>query len=640
MNIKPFYETEAKTGAVLHENPLLNRIYQNRGVMSKEDIAYDLHRLHPPHLMMGMDEGTDLLIKHLRAKSKIIVVGDYDCDGATATTIAVEGIKMLGGHDVRFMVPDRIKHGYGLSPAIVKIVGEQKPDLIVTVDNGISSFEGAQAIRDLEHPCELLVTDHHLASTAGLPDADAIINPNQPDCKFPSKNIAGCGVMFYVILGLRKKMREQGIFEEFGIREPSMTRLLDVLAMGTIADVVPLDYNNRVLVSAGLSYINKGHARPGLAAVLQLKGREIGKIVASDMGFSAGPCFNAAGRLDDMTLGISCMLESNQAAAEEYANRLFDLNEQRKEMGAEMEDEARNLLKTLNLATSRYGVCLHDPHWHEGVIGILASRIKEKLNRPIIIFTDTHEAAHARKALDDARARGADATEISSLEAELMNTDIKGSARSVPGVHLKHILDRINKNYPEVLSKFGGHAMAAGMLVNYGQFSRFQEYFDEYIREIMDEEMILGKVEVDIRNIDPSLITLENADLLGLSGPWGQHFQQPLFSQRFIVDEYRILKEKHLKFVLRVEGTDARFDAIAFNCIEDDELPFRDSIEASFSLSVNEWRGRRTLQLMIEHFQDEEYAADIERNKNAEDEEVLMTLGAVANQRLAMKNSA
>jgi single-stranded-DNA-specific exonuclease RecJ len=619
MKIKPFIETQPKTNALIHENPVLNRVFQNRGVQSSAEIEYSLSKLLSPSLMKGMDKGTDILINHILADSKIVIVGDYDCDGATATTIAVEGLKLMGAKNVFFMVPDRVKHGYGLTPQIVDIVSEYEPDLIVTVDNGISSFAGAEAIKKLTKPCQLLITDHHLAAEEGLPDADAIINPNQPGCSFPSKNIAGCGVMFYVIMGLRAKMRERSVFNKLGMTEPLINRLFDVLALGTVADVVTLDYNNRIMINAGLELINKGMARPGIKAVLELKGRRIGDIVAMDMGFAAGPCFNAAGRLDDMRLGINCMLESNTMIAEDYAKRLFDLNEQRKELGSEMEEEALELLDNLQIESTTFGICLHDPMWHEGVIGILASRIKERLSRPVIIFTDTHQASSVRESIIEAKIEGASAAVINEMQGILNEMDIKGSSRSVPGVHLKHILDHINKTNPEILSKFGGHAMAAGLSLKVGHFEKFKSLFDELVRKDLTEDMILGRVDIDIKDIDPELINLETAELLRKQGPWGQNFTQPLFSQQFIVKSYRILKGKHLKMVVSPIGSDKTFDAIAFGCVENDEIPFRDKLEASFSMDINEWRGNRTLQLMIHHLQDKELILEKEINSKSED---------------------
>lgn len=631
MKIKPIVEAVQKTTAHIHDNPILNRVYQNRGVVSPAEIEYSLHNLIKPNGMKGIDKATDILLNHLLAGSKIIVVGDYDCDGATATTIAVEGLTMLGAKNVSFLVPDRIKHGYGLSPEIVRLVGEQSPDLIITVDNGIASFAGCEAVKHLEKPCQIIVTDHHLAAEEGLPDADAIVNPNQPGCGFKSKNIAGCGVIFYVIMALRAKMREKGIFEKMGTVQPNMTPLLDVLALGTVADVVTLDYNNRILVTQGLNMINSGMCRPGIKAVLELKKRQIGNIVSSDMGFSAGPCFNAAGRLDDMRLGIKCMLEKDESRAMEYAEQLFELNQQRKELGSEMEGEAIKILEEYKVDEHSYGVCLHEPTWHEGVIGILASRIKERLNRPVIIFTDTHQASDARKALESAIERKASVDEICDLERLLGDCDIKGSARSVPGVHLKHVLDHINKTDSAILSKFGGHAMAAGLSLKIRHFEKFKSEFDKMVRKDLTEEMILGKMEVDIKNVEPSLMTLDAAELLRSGGPWGQNFTQPVFSQVFSVVTHRILGDKHLKMTVKPVGSDMSFEAIAFNCIENGELPFKNNFEGVFSLDVNEWRGRKSLQLMIHCIQDP--SLDLELDKENTNSDSLVLSGAASMQK-------
>lgn len=612
MKIKPFEEKAALSTNQVHENPLLNRIYQNRNIKSSSEIEYSLTKLISPDLMMGIDEGTDILINHIMADSKILVVGDYDCDGATSTTIAVEGLRMLGAKNVDFLIPDRVKHGYGLAPKIVEIAGESKPDLIVTVDNGIAAFEGAAAVRNLEKPCQLLITDHHLTAESGLlPDADAIINPQQPGCKFPSKNIAGCGVMFYTIMALRKKMRDKDLFQAVGLtKEPRLNPLLDVLALGTIADVVQLDENNRNIVAAGLQWINAGMCRPGLRKILELKGREIGKIVSADFGFSAGPCINAAGRLDDMTIGIKCLLEKNEVLAEDLAQRLFDLNETRKELEADMVEGALDFLDTME--SDRQGIIVYDGDWHEGVVGIVASRIKDRMDRPVICFTDTHELKEAKSKYERALELGVTGEKLNELKESVGEYDIKGSARSVEGIHLKHLLDEISKKNPEMLYKFGGHAMAAGLSIKSKDMDKFQNMFDDLVARDMTDEMKRGMVAVDIEDIDLDLMTIANADLVQSEAIWGQGFTQPLYSQKFEIVEKRVLKDKHLKLKVRVQGTDQEFDAIAFSCVDRGVQPVGDFMEASFKLDVNEWRGRRTLQLMIDHLQDPELAHDLE----------------------------
>lgn len=602
--IKPFVEREPKItgGPGMHENPVLDRIYRNRGVGQAQDIDYALSGLLSPWTMKGMDQAADVIIRHIMRQSRILIVGDYDCDGATATTIGVEGLGLLGAKNVSFLVPDRMKHGYGLSPAVVDVAAEFKPELIITVDNGISSFEGAQAVRDLPFPCDLVITDHHLASDRGIPEAQAVVNPNQPGCEFESKAIAGCGVMFYTIMALRARMRDQGLFDKLGMEEPKLSGLLDVLALGTVADVVPLDKNNRILVSTGLGAINQGAIRPGLRFLLELGKRRIGDIVTQDMGFAAGPRINAAGRLDDMTLGIKCLLTRDEAEAAELAETLDSFNQQRKEMESEMVEEAVQSYE--GFTTDNYGVCLMEPNWHEGVIGIVASRIKDRLSRPVICFSYSEPAREVYQEIKIAKEANNQAL-VDQLERELGELDMKGSARSVPGVHLKHDLDRISKTNPDILVKFGGHAMAAGMSIKIKYFEEFKRLFDAEVRKELTAEMIKGRVDVDIKDINPDWINIETAELLRHVEPWGQHFESPLFSAKFDVVETRVLQDKHLKMVVRATGTQKTFDAIAFNCVEKGELPVGESMEASFTMDINEWRGKRNLQLLVGHLQDE-----------------------------------
>ncbi len=609
MRVKPFTERQAASDKLIHPNPLLNRVYQNRGITSTQEIQYSLGRLLDPQQMLGMQAGCEILINHIRADSRIVIIGDYDCDGATSTSIAVEGLRMLGAKNVDFLVPDRIKHGYGLSPAIVEIAAKRLPDLIVTVDNGIAAFEGAQAVRKLKRPCQLLITDHHLASTQGLPCADAIINPNQPLCEFASKNIAGCGVMFYLIMGLRTMMRERGVFAQIGIDEPSLAPLLDLVALGTVADVVKLDYNNRILVSAGLKWINDGWCRPGLAKILELKKREIGKIVASDFGFSAGPCINAAGRLDDMTVGIRCLLAKSEQQNEalELAQQLFDLNETRKGLEATMVAGALECIESLD--ANKDGIVVYNAQWHEGVVGIVASRIKDRFDRPVIVFTDTHDLLDAKSALHQAIASGASEQQILQHQVRIDECEIKGSARSIAGIHLKHLLDEMSKSHPQILTKFGGHAMAAGVSIRSDKFHEFCDLFDRMVARQMSEQMRVGQVQVDVADIAPELLTIDNARAIAAQPVWGQGFEAPLFSQRFEVLEKRVLKEKHLKLKLRIPGSDRVFDAIAFGCVDRGVLPVDGWAQISFRLDINEWRGNSTLQLMIDHIQEPE--ADI-----------------------------
>jgi single-stranded-DNA-specific exonuclease len=683
MPLRIIEEYKPKTDAQVHENPILNRVYQNRGITGHEDLDYSLKGLISPFKMKGIDDAAELLIKHILNDSKILVVGDYDCDGATATTIAVQGLRMLGAKKVGFTVPDRLTQGYGLSPSVVNGIAHKKPDLIVTVDNGIASFDGAKAVSELEHKCDLLITDHHLPANDGtIPIAKAVVNPSQPGCEFPSKAIAGCGVIFYVITALRIRMREKGVFPMLGIEEPNIAPLLDVLAIGTIADVVPFDKNNRIMVNAGLARINAGMARPAIRHLLELGNREIGKIVATDGGFVIGPRLNAAGRLDDMSIGIRCLLSEDDNEAWLLAQRLDDLNARRKEMSANSEEEALDIMESENITSEANGVCLYNPDWHEGIVGILAGRIKEKLNRPTICLTQTHETAivsdvgvqalngqydEASKKLnemliekkeEDERRIQIHATRDPNAPAPKLNQEtdafaaieflkkeidakaeprriqtivdkyikkfgeIKGSCRSVEGVHLKHVLDTINKNHPEVLNKFGGHAMAAGVGIRMAHFEAFRGYFDKEVAKDLTDEVKNGKLPVDIINMDPSLMTLETAELLSSAGPWGQHFWAPSFGGKFELVDFRVLKEKHLKMQVKPHGSDTVFDAISFNCVERGSIPISKGniVDLVFKLDVNEWRGRKSVQLMVDFVQDPQLIKELEMIKKEHDE--------------------
>jgi len=681
MPLRKIEEYVPKTTHQIVGNEMLNRVYQNRGVTDMMDLDYDMEKLIHPFELKGVSEAADLLIKHILNKSNIMIVGDYDCDGATSTTIAAQGLKMMGAENVSFTVPDRLTQGYGLTPPVVNGIAHKRPDLIITVDNGISSHEGAEAVKDLEHKCDLLITDHHLPRNDNvMPKADAIVNPNQPGCNFPSKAIAGCGVAFYVIAGLRIRMREQGIFDMLGIKEPNVAPLLDVLALGTVADVVPLDLNNRIMIKAGLDRINKGNARPMIRHLLELAKREIGQIKATDFGFGIGPRVNAAGRLEDMSLAIRGLLSDNDNEAWQIAMRLDEINAKRKEMSANSEEDALDIMEEEDINSSASGVCLFNPDWHEGIVGILAGRVKEKLNRPVICLTYTHNtelvaditdlARHGRYdsgveninqrldkmaeeyevALDSHNRMKADFPEfanskppenkLDSQEAEALryikdqleaNADprkiekvvdrfvnkfgeIKGSCRSVEGVHLKHTLDHINKSHPEILNKFGGHAMAAGVTVRYAHFEAFKKHFDKSVEAELTEEVKQGKIQVDMMNMDPSLISIENAELIADGGPWGQHFWEPAFGGKFELVSFRVLKDKHLKMEVRPQGSDKTFDAISFNSVERGKIPVREGnvIDLVYKLDVNEWRGRRNIQLMVDFVQDPKLVLELD----------------------------
>lgn len=624
--LKPIIERPALSKTEVHENPILNRVLQNRGVESENDIAYSLSDLIDPFLMKGMQGAVELLHDHLIRQSRVVIVGDFDCDGATSSSIAVEGLRAMGFDEVSYIIPDRVIHGYGLSPSIVKLAGEMEPDLIITVDNGIASFEGAQAVRDLERPCDLLITDHHLPAESGIPDANGIVNPSQPGCEFPSKHIAGCGVMFYVIMALRSHLRNKNYFKEKGIEQPSLAPLLDLVALGTVADVVPLDKNNRILVDAGLRRIRSGRGRPGIQALLDVAKRDSGKIIASDFGFQIGPRINAAGRLEGMEQGIECLLSADYKEALTLAQRLDELNKQRRDIEADHLIDADEIISKHNLAEKK-GVVIHDSTWHAGVVGIVASRIKEKINRPIICMTDTADAEELRHELSLLEGEGADKDELKRLNDLLAEADVKGSARSIPGVHLKHVLDNISKRNPEILSKFGGHAMAAGLSLKYKHLQTFMDLFDEEISAIVTPEQLLGSVDVDIKDVSGKFMDMDLAQEIRKLGPWGQAFPEPVFHGKFQVLNHRILGGKHLKMTVCFhDNPGKKFDTISFNCIKNDELPIQETFEGSFQLDINEYPpGRENLQLMIKELQDKPFELLPERALEEEQKKVLPT---------------
>jgi single-stranded-DNA-specific exonuclease len=603
--LKPIIERQPVSHSVLHENPIINRVLQNRGIHNMDEMTYSLAGLIDPSSMLGMKEACEVLERHLRAGSRLVVVGDFDCDGATSTSIAVEGLKTLGFADVNFLIPDRVIHGYGLTPSIVKLAGELEPDLIVTVDNGIASLEGAEAIKALDRPCELLVTDHHLPGEKGLPHAAAIVNPNQTGCPFPSKALAGCGVMFYVIMALRAHLRGVGYFDEKGVGQPNIMPLIDLVALGTVADVVPLDRNNRILVDAGLKRIRAGLGRPGIRAILDVAKKDHSKLMASDFGFAVGPRINAAGRLEDMTQGINCLLSTDYDEALAMAQRLDDLNHQRRDIEADHVFDAANYIDSYNLRAKK-GVVIHDPTWHPGVVGIVASRIKEKINRPIICMTDAASAQEQREVIFRLEASGASEMEIIKAKEQLQECEVKGSARSIEGVHLKHVLDHIAKQHPDILTKFGGHAMAAGLSLKYKNLPRFMECFDKEVAAIVTDEQLVGSVEVDIKNVDSAVMNIELAREFRSMGPWGQCFPEPIMHGTFIVLNTRVLKEKHLKMTVALESDPTKkLDAICFNCVENGELPIGDRFESAFVLDINEYPpGNEKLQLMLREVQD------------------------------------
>jgi single-stranded-DNA-specific exonuclease len=573
-------------------HPVLARLYAARAVQHPGELDLSLERLLPPGALKHMDTAVALLAESLRAGQRILIVADFDADGATSCALAVRALRSMGAHDVRYVVPNRFEYGYGLTPEIVAVAAQQRPDLLITVDNGISSVEGVRAAKALG--MRVLITDHHLPG-AELPAADAIVNPNQPGDDFPSKNLAGVGVIFYVMLALRAHLRTTGWFDEKNIPEPNLARLLDLVALGTVADVVPLDHNNRILVAQGLKRINaslplpagegrgEGQAAqdctssPGIRALLEVAGRKPGQLTASDLGFVVAPRLNAAGRLTDMSLGIECLLTENEAAAFEMAKQLDTLNRERRNIEAGMQEQALEALDKLLLDGNPgsspgqalpHGLCLFDESWHQGVIGILASRIKDRVHRPVIAFA---------KANDD---------------------EIKGSARSVPGLHIRDALDAVAAHHPGLLNKFGGHAMAAGLSLPRAHFETFRTAFAEEVARHLGADDLTGKVLTDGELLADDM-TMELAQSLRAGGPWGQGFPEPLFDGQFEVLGSRVVGEKHLRLTLRhLQGRS--IEAIAFNRAALQPPP-GSRVEAAYRLDINSYQGNQTLQLVIEY---------------------------------------
>ncbi len=538
-------------------HPLLARIYAARGIDSRDQLDYSLKALLPPAQLKGVHEAAQILADAIEAGARMVIVADYDCDGATACAVGVRALRAFGA-EVGYLVPNRFEYGYGLTPAIVELAAAMEPDLLITVDNGIASVDGVAAAR--EHGIATVITDHHLPGDE-LPEADVIVNPNQPGCPFPSKALAGVGVMFYTMLALRAELRERGAFE--GRTEPNLADLLDLVALGTVADVVKLDHNNRILVSQGLQRMRADRMQPGIRALFAAAGRDATRATTFDMGFALGPRLNAAGRLADMSLGIECLITDDMGRALNIAQELDKLNRERRAIEADMQEGAMAELDSIDPG-ARSSLVLFEAEWHQGVIGILAGRIKEKFHRPTIAF-----------------ARG-------------NAGELKGSGRSIPGLHLRDALDLVTKQAPALILKFGGHAMAAGLTIREDDLDRFEALFESVVRELINPADLTRSLETD-GPLEDSLYNLETARLLERE-IWGQGFAAPVFDDTFRVENQRILKDKHLKLQLRKGNT--RIDAIQFNHAE----PAGQSIHAAFRLAVNEYNGVAGIQLMLEHF--------------------------------------
>lgn len=553
-------------------HPVLAQIYAARNVFSPDELNHNFDHLLPYEQLKGIERAVDLLIEALSKQRRILIVGDFDADGATSCAVAVRALTMMGARHVNFLVPNRFEFGYGLTPEIVEVALQQGPELIVTVDNGIASIEGVT--RAQQAGVKVLVTDHHLPGEK-LPPADAIVNPNQVGDGFPSKNLAGVGVIFYVMLALRARLRQTDWFERNGLGEPKLAQLLDLVALGTVADVVPLDHNNRILVAQGLKRIRGGVACAGIRALLEVSKRLDANVCAADLGFALGPRLNAAGRLEDMRVGIECLLSENLTQARRLASALDEMNQNRRRIENDMREQAMESLakqEQLNPADIPMGVCLYDPQWHQGVIGILASRIKEKLHRPVIVFADAGE------------------------------NEVKGSARSISGLHIRDTLDAVATRYPDVLKKFGGHAMAAGLSLPRDKLALFEQAFNEEVSKRLQpqdlEDVVFSDGELAADDLDMNL-----AGLLEQAGPWGQNFPEPVFDGVFEVVNSRVVGEKHLKLVLRSPGREKLVDGIAFNAEEHIEHGLDRHIHIAYQLGINRYQGSQSLQLLVQHLE-------------------------------------
>ena len=550
-------------------HPVIKQIYATRQVSHADELNNSAATLHDFRLFKDIDKATELLIWALQTQSKILIVGDFDADGATSTATLMHGLTMFGFAHLDYLIPDRFSLGYGLSPALAEQIVTIAPDLVITVDNGISCIAGIEIVKAAG--IKVLVTDHHLQGEQ-LPNADAIVNPNRHDCEFPSKSIAGVGVAFYLLIALRSALRDSGHFT--AQQPPNLAALLDIVALGTVADVVALDANNRTLVHQGLARIRSGNTRPGITALIEVANRNAARLSASDFGFSLAPRLNAAGRLDDMSLGIACLLSADLNQARRIAGELDSLNHERREIEQGMQTEAQAVLDRLAFSSDTVpdAICLYQEDWHQGVIGILAGRLKEKYHRPTVIFA------------------GGD------------NGEIKGSCRSIEGLHMRDLLERLNTLHPHLISKFGGHAMAAGLSINEQHFSEFKQAFEQAVTAQLSEEhkqcIILtdGELPSDCFNMD-------FAQLIKQAGPWGQQFPEPVFEHTFEVVQQRIVGEKHLKLVLKHQSG-RLVDAIAFGvdvkAWPDTEVRF---VDVAYQLDINEFRGKFSLQLIVRELQ-------------------------------------
>jgi single-stranded-DNA-specific exonuclease len=546
-------------------HPVLQQIYAARGVLEPGQAEHRLARMLSPQLLGGMAQAVDLLVEAIRDDWSILIAGDYDCDGATGTAVAVRGLRLLGARQVDYAIPNRFVHGYGLSAAFVASM-QPTPQLIVTVDNGVASVAGVAAAK--ARGIRVIVTDHHLPGEQ-LPACDAMVNPNLAGDPFPSKMLAGVGVMFYLLLALRARLHEQGAFGE---AKPDLSSLLDLVALGTVADLVPLDFNNRVLVEAGLQRMRSGRACAGITALVEAGKRSLATLCSSDLGFAVGPRLNAAGRLEDMRLGVECLLADDVAQARRHAGQLDAINRERRDLQASMVAEAEQMVVGLT-DIDAIGVALFEPSWHAGVVGLVASKLKERLHRPVIAFAPASE--------DDA-------------------DHLRGSARSIPGFHIRDALAVIDTRQPGLIERFGGHAMAAGLSLKIGDYPRFAAAFDAVARELIEPERLQATLYTD-GELPPGTATLALARQLRAAGPWGQAFPEPLFDNLFECASWKVMGECHLRLQLRDPRDGAVHDAVMFNAYHGQPPPPR--LRAAYELTINDWQGRESPRLLLRHIE-------------------------------------
>ena len=553
-------------------HPVLKRVYASRNIKSSKDLDYSLSSLIPFEELSGIGDAVILLQEMLEQKKRILIVADFDADGATSCALAIRGLTAMGAEDVIYVVPNRFEHGYGLSPEIVNVALDYDPDLIVTVDNGISSICGVEYAR--KNGVKVLITDHHLPGKE-LPKADVIINPQLADDRFPSKNLAGVGVIFYILLALRAKLKEEYWFENNNIDYPNLANFLDLVALGTIADLVPLDKNNRTMVAHGLKLIKKNKSKPGIYALLNQAGRQLSKLTTSDLSFAVAPRLNAAGRLTDMSLGIECLLTDDEGNAIEIAEKLNRLNTERRQIQDDMQEEALAELEKYLQNTSGeipHSICIYNKDWHQGVVGILASKIKEKFNRPAIVFAKENEGV------------------------------LKGSARSITGLHIKDVFDEIAKLHPELILTFGGHAMAAGLTIEESQYGNFSNIFNEVVNQYISSDRLEDEYLTDGELSDDDF-TLPLALAIQNAGPWGQSFPEPTFAGQFKILDKRIVGKNHLKLKLQSRNNRTTLNAIAFNMTDANWPSGTDQILSTYRLGINDFQGNSQVQLFIEHLE-------------------------------------